>query len=121
MLMDNLFSKAEALAGNLKEYVNTRIDSLKLNAAEKASKIVANGVAGVFAGVFVLLFIGLGSIALSLVLGEWMGKTWAGFLVVACFYLLISIIIWKAREKLVRRHIMNAIIQQLFQEDERDK
>ena len=41
--MDNLFSKAEALAGNLKEYVNTRIDSLKLNAAEKGSKIVANG------------------------------------------------------------------------------
>jgi len=119
--MDNLFSKAEALAGNLKEYVDTRIDSLKLNAAEKGSKIVANGLAGVFVGVFVLLFIGLGSITLSLVLGEWIGKTWAGFLVVACFYLLISIIIWTAREKLVRRRIMNTIIQQLFRQDEEDK
>jgi hypothetical protein len=42
--MDNFFSKAEALAGNLEEYVNKRINSLKLNAAEKGSKIVANGV-----------------------------------------------------------------------------
>ena len=119
--MDNFFSKAEALAGNLKEYVNTRIDSLKLNAAEKGSKIVANGVAGVFVGVFALFFIGLGGIALSLVLGEWMGRIWAGFLAVACFYLLIGIIIWVAREKLVRKHVMNAIIQQLFREDEENK
>ncbi len=119
--MDNLFSKVEDLAASIKEYVNTRIDSLKLNAAEKGSKIAANGVASAFVGVFVLLSIGLGSIALSLLLGEWMGKTWAGFLVVAGFYLLISIIIWKAREKLVRRHIMNAIIQQLFREDEKHK
>jgi len=65
--MDNFFSKAEALAGNLEEYVNKRINSLKLNAAEKGSKIVPNGVAGVFVGVFALLFIGLGSIALSVV------------------------------------------------------
>jgi len=119
--MDNLFSKAEALAGNLKEYVDTRIDALKLNVAEKGSKIVANGVAGVFVGAFVLLFIGLGSIALSLALGEWMGRTWAGFLVVACFCLLISIILWTAREKLVRRRVVNAITQQLFRQDEEDK
>ena len=67
--MDNLFSKAEALAGNLKEYVNTRIESLKLNAAEKSSKIIANGVAAIVVVVFVLFFVGLGSIALSLVVG----------------------------------------------------
>ena len=42
--MDNFFSKADGLAGNLEEYVNKRVNSLKLNAAEKGSKIVANGV-----------------------------------------------------------------------------
>jgi hypothetical protein len=62
----------------------------------------------------------LASIALSIVLGEWIGKIWAGFLVVACFNLLIGIIIWFAREKLIRVPVMNALIQQLFKYDEED-
>jgi len=119
--MDNLFSKVEDLAGNIKEYVNTRIDSLKLNAAEKVSKIIANAVARIIVAIFVLLFVGLGSIALSLVVGIWIGKTWTGFLVVGCFYLLLSMIVWAARGKLIRMPVMNAMIQQLFQEDEKDK
>jgi uncharacterized membrane protein YqjE len=119
--MDNLFSKAEALAGNLKEYVNTRIESLKLNAAEKSSKIIANGVAAIVVVVFVLFFVALGSIALSLVVGIWIGKTWTGFLVVGVFYLLLSIVIWAARGRLIRMPVMNAIIQQLFRDDEKDQ
>ncbi len=119
--MENLFSKAEDLAGNLKDYVNTRIDSLKLNAAEKSSKLIANGVAGMVVAILVLFFLGLGSIALSLAVGIWIGKTWAGFLVVGGFYLLVSIIIWTARAKLIRMPVMNAMIQQLFKEDEEDK
>jgi len=119
--MENLFSKAEDLAGNIREYVDTRIDSLKLNAAEKSSKIIANGVAGIVVAVFALFFVGLGSIALSLVVGIWIGKTWTGFLVVGGFYLLFGIIVWVGRGKLIRIPVMNAIIQQLFQEDEKDK
>ncbi len=116
--MERVFSKVEELADNAKEYVNTRIESLKLNAAEKSSVIIANGVARVVVAIVFIFFIGLGSIALSLVLGEWIGKIWAGFLTVACFYLLIGIIIWIARERLIRVPVMNALIQQLFKHDE---
>ena len=42
-MIDDLFSKVEDLGGNIREYVNTRIDSLKLSAAEKSSKVIANG------------------------------------------------------------------------------
>jgi hypothetical protein len=116
--MERVFSKVEELADNAKEYVNTRIESIKLNAAEKSSVIIANGVARVVVAIVFLFFIGLASIALSIVLGEWIGKIWAGFLVVACFYLLIGIIIWFARERLIRVPVMNALIQQLFKHDE---
>jgi hypothetical protein len=119
--MENLFSKAEDLAANLKEYVNTRIDSLKLNAAEKSSIIVANAVARLIVAILILFFLMLGSVALSLVLGIWIGKTWAGFLIVGGFYLLLSLIVWTARGKLIRMPVMNSMIQQLFKEDEEDK
>jgi Putative Actinobacterial Holin-X, holin superfamily III len=116
--MERVFSKVEELADNAKEYVNTRIESLKLNAVEKSSVIIANGVARIVVAIVFIFFIALASIALSLVLGEWLGKIWAGFLVVACFYLLLGIIIWFARGKLIRVPVMNALIQQLFKHDE---
>ena len=119
--MEKVFSKVEELAGNVKEYVNTRIESIKLNAAEKSSAIIANGVARIAVAIVFLFFIGLASIALSLVLGDWIGKIWAGFLVVAFFYLLIAIVIWFGRGRLIRLPVMNALIQQLFKHDEEDQ
>ena len=116
--MEKVFSKVEELADNAKEYINTRIESIKLNAAEKSSVIIANGVAKVVTAIFFLFFLGLASIALSFLVGEWIGRLWAGFLVVAGFYLLIGVIIWFARERLIRVPVMNALIHQLFLHDE---
>lgn len=119
--MEKVFSKVEELAGSVKDYVNTRIESIKLNAAEKSSFVIANGVAGVVVAIMILFFLGLASIALSIVLGEWIGKMWVGFVIVACFFLLLGIIVWLARGKLIRLPVMNALIQQLFKHDEENK
>ena len=119
--MENLFSKTEDLAATIKEYVNARIDSLKLNAAEKSSVIVANAVARIIVVVLLIFFLVLGSIALSLVVGIWLGQAWAGFLAVSFFYLLVAIIVWAAKGKLIRMPVMNSMIHQLFKEHEEDK
>ena len=47
--MEKTFAKVEELVGNVKEYVNTRIESVKFNAAEKSSIVIANVVAGLVA------------------------------------------------------------------------
>lgn len=119
--MEKLFTKAEDLASNIKDYVNARIDALKLNAAEKTSGIIANFVARIMVIIFLFFFVGLGSIALSLVLGLWIGNAWIGFLIVGLFYLLLALIVWATRDKLIRLPVMNAIIQQMFKDDEEDK
>jgi len=119
--MEKAFEKIEELADNIKQYVNTRIDAAKLTAAEKSSAIIANSIAGFIVAAVFMFFIVFASIALSFLLGDWMGKTWAGFLIVAGLYLVIGIIVWTAREKIIRLPIMNAIIKQLFGEaDEED-
>ena len=116
--MENTFTKVEELAGTLKEYVNTRIESIKLNVAEKSSAVIANLVAGAIALVVFFGFIVFVGIALSIGLGEWIGKVWLGFLIVAFLYLFIGIIVWKARAKLIRIPLMNAILQQLFKDED---
>jgi high-affinity Fe2+/Pb2+ permease len=115
--MEKTFAKVEELADTVKEYVNNRIESAKLTAAEKSSAVVAVLIAGLIVAVIFTFFIVFAGVALSLVLGEWIGKTWAGFLIVAGFYLLLGVIIWAARDKIIRLPIMNALIKQLFREE----
>jgi len=119
--MEKAFARAEELAGTIKEYVNTKIESVKLSAAEKTSAVIANVVAGIVVALVFLFVIIFASIALSFGLGEWIGKTWAGFLIVAGLYLLIGIIVWAGRGKIIRMPLMNAIIQQLFSKEEEDE
>jgi Putative Actinobacterial Holin-X, holin superfamily III len=119
-MMENAFARAEEITDNIKEYINTRIESVKLGVAEKSSAVIANLVAGAVVAVVFFFFIIFTGIALSFALGDWIGKTWAGFLIVATLYLLIGIIVWMVRGKLIRLPIMNAMIQQLFKEDEED-
>jgi len=119
--MESTFARVEELADTLKEYVNTKIESVKLNAAEKTSAAVANTLAGIIVALVFFFFVIFASVALSLGLGEWIGMTWAGFLIVAGLYLLIGILVWAARGKLIRLPLMNAMIRQLFRNDEEEE
>jgi len=116
--MEKAFEKVEELADNIKQYVNNRVDAVKLTAAEKGSALIANLIAGLIVATVFMFFIVFASISLSLLLGNWIGSSWSGFLIVAGMYLLIGTIVWTAREKIIRLPIMNALIQQLFGEED---
>ncbi len=118
--MEKVFAKTEELAGNIKAYVNARIESVKLNTAEKSSVVIANLIAGMVVAVVFLFFIVFASVALSLGLGEWLGKTWAGFLIVAGLYLLIGLVVWTTRERIIQLPVMNALIKQFFREEDEE-
>lgn len=119
--MEKAYAKIEELADSAKNYVNTRIESAKLSLAEKGSGLVATLVAALVVAVVFLFFIIFTGIAVALLLGIWIGKLWAGFLIVAGVYLLIAVIVWFARSRLIQLPVMNAMIRQLFGNDETDE
>ena len=118
--MENAFARAEELVGNIKAYFDSRIESIKLSIAEKTSRVIANLVAGIIVIFIFFLFIVFAGIALSFFLGSWIGNTWAGFLIVAGLYLIMGIIVWAGRGKLIRLPVMNALIKQLFRNDDEE-
>ncbi|HSU29127.1 MAG TPA: phage holin family protein [Chitinophagaceae bacterium] len=118
--MEKVFNKAEELILTVKKYVNGKIEAVKVNTAEKISVVMAAILARIVSGVGFLLFVVFGGIALSIILGQWIGKPWAGFLIVAGFYLLMGIIVWKGRVKLIQLPVMNALIKQLFKHEDED-
>ncbi len=116
--MEKTFARAEELAGHIKEYVDNRIAYAKFTGAEKTSKVAANILAAVIiSAVFVIVLL-FASFALAFVFSKITGEFYWGFLIVSGFYLLAGIVVWVLKEKILRIPIMNAILEQLFKDDE---
>lgn len=116
--MSNSFEKWEGLTDHVKEYINTRVELTKLQIAEKTSLIISQVIAVTIVALFFLFVLVFGSIAGAWALSDWIGKPYAGFLIVAGIYLVLGIIVWIARGRLLRYPIMNAIIGQLQKKDD---
>jgi len=112
--MENIFVQLQHLAEEAKEYVNVKIDLIKLNLAEKTSSIVADTAATLISAIIFLFFLFFASTGLALFLSSVIGKSYAGFLIVAGIYLIAGLVIWYSRAKLIQVPLMNAIIRQLF-------
>jgi Zn-dependent protease with chaperone function len=119
--MSEEFKKIESILEQAKEYANIRVAQLKLSMAEKLSKAISVIIAALVAGLVFLGFLLFGSISAAIAIGQWLGKLWLGFLLVAVFYLLAGIIIWIAKDRLLRIPIMNSLIEKLFTNDYDEK
>lgn len=116
--MQETFSKVEDLVVHVKEYIDNRIASVKLSAAEKSSRLLANTIAVAVSLIIFVFFIVFAGISAAYAFAKLTGEYYWGFLIVAGIYLLIGIIVWLSREKILRLPIMNAMLRQLFKEEE---
>lgn len=87
------FLKLDALVDNIKGYVETRIELLKLEAQEKIAQLITMvmlAVTLVFFGMLAFMFLNL---ALGGFLNELLKSQYLGYLIVGLFYLLLMIIL----------------------------
>lgn len=116
--MEETFVKAEELAEHVKEYINNRMDAVKLNTAEKSSKLAATVIASVVVAMFFITFLFLASTALAFVFSRLTGALSWGFLIVGGMYLLLGALIWLLKDRLLQLPIMNALLRQFFADDD---
>ncbi len=97
-------------------YLELKLELLKLNTYERAGKLISllsYGLVLMFLAFFACLFV---FIALGFFVGEYLGDTALGFLLVAAIYLLlIALIAFKGA--CIREKIMNIIIASLLAND----
>lgn len=104
----------EELGQKLKEYVETKVDLMKLRAINKLSKIVSTLVTSillVFLFFIIMLCISFG---LSYFVGSLLGETYYGFFVVGGFYLIIGLIIFYTRDKWIKTPISDRLIKDIL-------
>lgn len=102
MLKDTLskFFKVDTLLSNLTGYVETRVELLKIEVKEDLSKGLAQAISYLFIAFILAVFVIFVSIALALLLGERFGNA-AGFSIIAFVYLVLGVILWYKRGKMI--------------------
>ncbi|MBS1741899.1 MAG: phage holin family protein [Bacteroidetes bacterium] len=112
--MNAAFDEAEKLAATIRDYISTRFDIIKLQAADKVSGLLANVMAVVIVGFVFSLGLIFCGMALARWIGAWLGQLWLGYFIVGMLYFLFGVIVWFARKKLIYNPILNALIKQLM-------
>lgn len=116
--MQNVFLKAEEFVDHIKEYVNNRVSAVKLQTAERSSKVLSDLSAVAIVAAIMLVFVIFLSMAGAYALSSWLGETYLGFLIVAGVWLLIALLIWVNKERLLRLPIMNKMLKEMFRHEE---
>ncbi len=120
-MLQEEFKKVEELALQIKAYIQTEIELIKLLFADKLSKILSNFLAIMVLIWLLLIGILFASLSLAFLIGERLGKMSTGFIIVSLIYLLLAVVIWYLRERIIRIPILNGILSQLFDSQKKSK
>jgi len=103
------------------EYIEVKLDLIRLHTAENLSRIFSNVATIAVIGYllfFIILFI---SFAAGYYFGSLLDSNELGFLCVAGFYLLLLILFLALRRQIVERPVIKAIVRLLFPKFEDDE
>ncbi|HTB53490.1 MAG TPA: hypothetical protein VK718_12025 [Ferruginibacter sp.] len=112
--MENPKSDIESLFEKSADYIETRIDLLKLHAVDKIADIVSSLVCMLLIAIVVSMVFFILNIGIALWIGHLLGKTYYGFFIVAGFYSICSLILYLFRNKVLKTGISNLIIKKLL-------
>ncbi|MDP4283813.1 MAG: phage holin family protein [Bacteroidota bacterium] len=112
--MENRSNSIEELFYKLKEYIDLRIDLFKLKSINKISGFLSTLIVVSILAVLAFLVLICITIGVALLLGEILGKTYYGFLVMALLYIIIGLVLYYGRNKFLKKPISNNLIKELL-------
>jgi len=116
--MSQFTKPMEDLGSNAREYIDLKVDDLKLRTVKGLSLSLNHLLAMIlvlFSGSIVLLAVAFGII---LLLGQILGSYAGGAFIVAVIFAIITFILWKVRGKLFLDGFVKLFIKLFFDEDE---
>ena len=120
MLMENQPGTFGALFEKAGNYLETRLDLLKLQAIDKSSDVTSSLVSRIAILLILLLAIFIANIGLAIWIGELIGKVYLGFFIVAAFYALLAWLIHIFRKSWIKDPITNILIKKFVNNENAD-
>ena len=114
MDQDNKTHTIETLFKKTGDYVESRIDLMKLQAVNKASEVTSSLVSNVIIIMLGIMTVMLLNIGLAYYLGEVLGGIHYGFFIVGGFYLLAALILYAFRKNLMQTPVQDKMIRKML-------
>jgi hypothetical protein len=111
----------DILTSNIKDYVNTNIQLVKLKIADKSSAAVGGLTAILIVAFILLLFLVFLSTALAILISTLLDSPSAGFFIIAGVYLIAGILLFVNREKWIVIPFGNAMIKSMVSEENKNE
>jgi len=108
--METVKTFIEPLLHKAEAYSKTSFEIVKLKALDKTATVVSTLISRLAVAVLIMFFVLALNIALALWLGDLLGKSYYGFLIIAAFYGIAAIIVFAVQPRLKTR-LSNAIIK----------
>lgn len=106
-LIETLFSQS-------KDYVRNRVELYKLKAIDKTSTVASAVIAGVALFIVFFIFFIVFNIGIALLIGDLLGKSWLGFLILAALYAIAGFVILKGRDKFFKTPVTQMLIRKFL-------
>ena len=112
--MENNTSTIEVLFERVEDYTRTTIDLVKLNAVDKTADVLSSLLSRLTVSIVFVMFGFLVNIGLSFWIGELVGKIYYGFFIVSGIYLVLAIVLYIVKDKVLKMPISNFIIAKML-------
>ena len=103
--------KIDLLTDSVKEYIETNYELVKLQVIDHTSDVISAVIGMLIFGILLFLFIVFGSLYAAFYLTDLIGIDNIGFAVVGGFYLLVAILFFFNRKKLIENRVCNNFIK----------
>ena len=104
----------ETLIDRAGDYIDTRLDLIRLKAINTTSDVVSSITAKSVVVIFAIIFLIAINIGLALLIGEWLGKAYYGFFIMAVLNLIAGLIFMKAGGRWVKAITAERLIKKIF-------
>jgi len=112
--MENDPTAVEELFYKLKDYIETTVDLYKLKAINKVSGFTSTIIVSIILIILLFLILICISVGFALLIGLWLGHAFWGFFIMGVLYLIIGLILFSSRSKLLKEPISNKFIKELI-------
>jgi sterol desaturase/sphingolipid hydroxylase (fatty acid hydroxylase superfamily) len=103
------------------EYIEVKLDLLRLHTAENLSRLFSNVATTAVAGYLLFMIIIFLSFAAGFFIGSLLNSVESGFLCVGAFYLMLLILFLMLRKRIVERPIIKSMVRLFFPKFEDDE
>jgi hypothetical protein len=113
--MQDQLNSLESLWNKTHEYVETKIELVKMKVAGRTAEMGAVIASRVLIWVVVLLMVVVLNTGIAIWLGEVLGKMYYGFFAVAGFYFLLTMILIIFRGGIIKNPVRNMLIKKILE------